>query len=157
METYVVGVDLSPASVDALHWALGHAASRSARVVAVHAFDYLRQVDDHGEATFDPNYSREQAEAKLMALVERMPATDAEAAVQVDVEVVVSRPAEAVLDAIGRADADLAVVGSRGTGGFRGLLMGSVSQQVAMHAPCPVVVHRAATSWSSDGGGGQTG
>src|SRR5918995_507309 len=37
-------------------------------------------------------------------------------------------------------DADILVVGSRGLGGFTGLLLGSVSQQCAHNAPCPLVI-----------------
>jgi nucleotide-binding universal stress UspA family protein len=41
-------------------------------------------------------------------------------------------------------DGDLVVVASRGRGGFTRLLLGSVSEQVARHAPCPVLIHRTA-------------
>ena len=47
-------------------------------------------------------------------------------------------PSEEILNAA--ADADMVVVGSRGAGGFKQLLMGSVSYQIAHHAHCPVVV-----------------
>jgi nucleotide-binding universal stress UspA family protein len=47
-------------------------------------------------------------------------------------------PAQVILDAA--EEASLVVVGSRGRGGFRGLLLGSVSQHVVNHAPCATVV-----------------
>lgn len=49
-------------------------------------------------------------------------------------------------------DADLLIVGSRGFGGFRGLLLGSVSQQCAHHAPCPILIvpYRATGESSED-------
>jgi len=51
---------------------------------------------------------------------------------------VVGQPAEVLIDA--SQDADLLVLGSRGTGGFTRLAMGSVSSQVSQHAHCPVVI-----------------
>jgi nucleotide-binding universal stress UspA family protein len=48
--------------------------------------------------------------------------------------------ARVLIDAVG--EADLLVVGSRGHGGFTNLLLGSVSQRCAQHAPCPVVIVR---------------
>ena len=48
------------------------------------------------------------------------------------------QPAEALLGAA--TDAALIVVGSRGLGGFKRLVMGSVSDQVVHHAACPVMV-----------------
>jgi nucleotide-binding universal stress UspA family protein len=59
-----------------------------------------------------------------------------------DVRVVVTteEPARALIDQ--SAFADLLVVGSRGRGGFHGLVLGSVSVRCALHAHCPVTVVR---------------
>ena len=66
------------------------------------------------------------------------PSADADAVSQ---RVVMGHPAQVLLDAA--AEAALLVVGSRGRGGFRGMLLGSVSRQVIARAACPVVVIRA--------------
>jgi nucleotide-binding universal stress UspA family protein len=54
------------------------------------------------------------------------------------VSVAAGNPAEELVNAA--RDADMLVVGSRGTGGFGRLVLGSVSSQVTHHAACPVVV-----------------
>lgn len=149
-ERLVVGVDTSPQSLEALAWALRYAADRRAVVDVVLAFDWLDQV--HADGTgFDPEYSRADAARVLDDVVDRTAAGVgiSETDVEVMRHVVVARPAEALLEAA--ADADLVVVGSRGLGGFRGLLLGSVSSKVVDHAQCPVVVHRSTSPAASPG------
>jgi nucleotide-binding universal stress UspA family protein len=58
--------------------------------------------------------------------------------IEVDRLVEPRNPVDALLESAGNSD--LLVVGTRGHGGFTGLLLGSVSQQVSHHAPCPVVI-----------------
>lgn len=60
--------------------------------------------------------------------------------VVIDPVVVAADPARALIEL--SEDADLLVIGSRGLGGFQGLLVGSVSQKCLHHARCPVVVVR---------------
>jgi nucleotide-binding universal stress UspA family protein len=128
----VVGVDGSTGADRALLEAAADARRRDATLRVVHVWSLLDQPDE----TFDPHHGRAAAQAVLDESVAR--AGDAVAALTVETVDVCDLPARGLLDAA--ADADLVVVGARGLGGFRGLLLGSVSQQVAQHATCPVLI-----------------
>lgn len=138
METIVVGVDGSEASVRALRWAVEEARLRNARVRAVHAWSYPHVSTYHQAVRALSAPLAEEAEATL----DRAVRGGAAGAAGVEIEqVVVEGPAAAALvDA--SSDASLLVVGSRGLGGFSGLLLGSVSHQAASHASCAVVIVR---------------
>jgi nucleotide-binding universal stress UspA family protein len=138
--TIVVGVDGSPGSRRALRWAIAEARLRNTTVDAVMTWQ-TPSYAYAGVAVAPPIAELgESASAVLSDTIEgvRHELDDDDAAVGID-QVVVEGPAAAVL--IERStDAQLLVVGSRGYGGFRGLLLGSVSHQCASHAHCPVVV-----------------
>jgi nucleotide-binding universal stress UspA family protein len=137
MESIVVGVDGSEWSHDALRWAVDEARRRQAAVQAVFAWTFPYAVPVVGHPS-DPEWLQREAEKHLEALLRQ------ELGEALDVEVtsrVKEGPAARVLlDAARRAS--LLVVGSRGRGGFAGLVLGSVSQHCAQHARCPVVVVR---------------
>jgi nucleotide-binding universal stress UspA family protein len=135
----LVGVDGSAPARAALEFAIGEARQRDAvlvAVMAVHVPDY---------AWLDPYGTRSHPDEDVLRLarekLDRMLASVGTEGLELD-PVVTAEPAPRAL--VNRsADCDLLVVGSRGHGGFRGLVLGSVSMQCVLHAHCPVTVVRA--------------
>ncbi|GAA3387457.1 universal stress protein [Streptomyces roseoviridis] len=133
----VVGVDGSDSSYGALRWAARHARLIGATLEVVAAYDVPGAVGRSAppvSAAFDEEAARRALSDEIRTVL--IPVGE----VPVVEHVVRARPAEALIDA--SAGAELLVVGSRGRGGFTGLLLGSVSQQCVAHASCPVVVVR---------------
>jgi nucleotide-binding universal stress UspA family protein len=139
----VVGVDGSPESREALRWALDEARLRDATVRAVHAWGnpYLLTPGFGPAEDFQLPALHEGAEKLLSSAVAEVAGEKPDVEIE---EVAAEGPAGSVLMEQAKG-ADLLVVGSRGHGGFVGLLLGSVSQQCAQHAPCPVLIVRGKT------------
>ena len=137
----VVGVDGSPASEAAVELAFEEASLHGSELVAVHtwteyssdsAYAYARQFVLDWDA-IETRHAEVLAE-RLAGWQEKYPD------VMVDRVVTRDRPASALLER--SADARLLVVGSRGRGGFTGMLLGSTSQALIYHATCPLLVAR---------------
>ncbi|MFF5313288.1 universal stress protein [Streptomyces massasporeus] len=136
----VVGVDGSASSLAAVEVAVREARSRGAGLRVVHAFVRPATHVPLGPAPLEP------PEGGLRDMVDRLvtEAVERARAVAPDVDtthVVVTAEPLTVLEAQARA-AELVVVGSRGMGGFVGLLAGSTAVHLAAHGPCPVLVVR---------------
>jgi nucleotide-binding universal stress UspA family protein len=127
----VVGVDGSANSTDALAWAVALAQRVEAEVVAVHAVGLLEASTAHDDARRAAR--RRQFETQWCA-----PLTDT--AVRRKLLLVDGDPVSVVLRTAHDVEADLIVVGSRGTGGRAELLLGSTSTQVTQLSTVPVVV-----------------
>lgn len=140
MSGIVVGVDGSAHSRKALDWAAREAGIRHVvlTVLTVHqaVAGYSGSVVDYpGDKALNEK-NREAAQRETDEVLRAL--GDAPRPQSVTILARNGFPTEEILNAA--ADADMVVVGSRGAGGFKQLLMGSVSSQVAHHAHCPVVV-----------------
>ncbi len=136
----VVGIDGSAASERALRWALEEARYRQGAVAVVHAWEYPTMALTPYGGTAVPVLTPSDLERVAETLAHEVVASVVGESPPVPVETLVRRghPAEVLVEAA--KGADLLVVGSRGRGGFTGMLLGSVSTQVVHHATCPVVI-----------------
>ncbi|GAB3899663.1 universal stress protein [Kibdelosporangium lantanae] len=136
----VVGVDGSPASEDAIAYAFDEAARRGCALVAVHTWEEvfldpeLRADQIRFDTTALEDRERELLSERLAGWPEKYP--------EVAVTQVVAKghPVRILLEQA--ENAQLVVVGSRGLGGYHGMLLGSVSQALVNYAQCPLVVIR---------------
>jgi nucleotide-binding universal stress UspA family protein len=142
MPGIIVGIDGSSHSRHALEWAITEAAVRHAPLTVltvrqpVTGFWYSPvgyPADVYEDLT---EYARKEAQEETDDALAKVGAGSRPASVTV--LAAAGAPAEVILREA--ADADMIVVGSRGAGGFKKLLMGSVSTHVTHHAHCPVVV-----------------
>jgi nucleotide-binding universal stress UspA family protein len=144
-----VGVDGSVGAREALRWAAAEARLRRTRLRVVHAsrsgfftaggagygYPYIGgSVDTLPGAGF--NDLRRAAEELVEQVIADVGAEAED--LEIDRRIVEGGAVEVLIHEV--CERDLLVVGSRGHGGFAGLLLGSVSQQCAHHAPCPVVI-----------------
>lgn len=137
MSVIVVGVDGSTGSLKALRWAIDEARLRGGSVRAVAAWSLpVAEIMPAVMIPIPGGIQPGDAFADLLASIRIVCGDDSPP----DVEpVMVEGDAATALIEESR-DADLVVVGSRGHGGFAGLLLGSVSEHVARYSHCPVVV-----------------
>jgi nucleotide-binding universal stress UspA family protein len=134
----IAAADGTDSSLAAVEWAAGEAQRRRLPLRIVYAYDW-----DRHESRFDIgseyiDVARQLADAVVAFAYDRAREVAPEANISTGTLIgpAVPRLLEVSLGA------ELLVLGSRGRGGFTGLLLGSVSQRMATHAPCPVVVVR---------------
>jgi nucleotide-binding universal stress UspA family protein len=132
----VAGVDASENAMSAAEWAAGEAVVRGVPLVVAHA------VDVPDVSVLEPSEFALQARAEGLALVEHVASRIRARFADVGLHIEVSNlsPAQALAE-LSRTAA-LIVTGTRGHGGFAGMLAGSVSRKLAAHAHCPLVVVR---------------
>ena len=143
LKLIIAGVDGSDSSRAALHWAYDEATHHGAALTVVTTWQppsTLPMAPPYGQLT-DEGYSH-QPKTDALSLLDSFVAElePRDPAVDVRTSIEEGSPAKVLIER--SKGADLLVVGSRGRGGFAGMLLGSVSQHLVAHAHCPVVVLR---------------
>ena len=138
--TVVVGVDGSAASTGAVAYAANTASTR--RIPLLLVTTYTTPAAMFAEGMLPPQAVYDELERECQPIIESARATALKVAPEIDVShaIIEGNPAQALIDYSRKAK--LIVLGSRGLGGIKGMVLGSVSAAVASHAFSPVVVTR---------------
>lgn len=142
--TVVVGVDGSAASTGAVAYAAHTAATRGVPLMLVTS--YTMPAAMFAEGMIPPQPVFDELERECLPIIEAARATALSVAPEIEVRhaVVEGNPAQVLIEYSRKAK--LIVLGSRGLGGIKGMVLGSVSAAVASHAFCPIVVTREDTA-----------
>jgi nucleotide-binding universal stress UspA family protein len=136
----VVGVDGSPTSEAALAFAFEAASTRGCPLTAIMCWQDFMVESAYTASRFTVDWGQVEAEEQRL-LAQRLAGWQEKYPdVQVHRVVLRDRPARALMRY--GAEAQLVVVGSHGHGGFAGMLLGSTSQALVYHAPCPLAIVR---------------
>jgi len=136
----VVGVDGSDLSMEATGYAFAQAAQRGLGLTLIHAWNINTYTSGVAMSSLAEVWADLETEQEVMTAAAVAGWQDKYPEVDVRTNIMQGRPADILVDASERAA--LVVVGSRGRGGFLGLLLGSVSRNVLHRAHCPVAVVR---------------
>ena len=142
VKNILVAVDGSKPSVDACHFAMGLAEQTDARLTFLFVIETPQVIPVgplSGYVTTSPARSQEdvkKAEAIVELIAKERPG------LKVSTRVELGQPVEAICEIARTMAADLVVVGARGHNAAQRFLLGSVSDRVVHHAPCPVLVVR---------------
>jgi nucleotide-binding universal stress UspA family protein len=134
IERIIVGLDGSGDAERAARWAASLATAMGAEVIAAHALGLLHRTSE-GELV-GADVHRDEIAQELEGWCAPLRAAN----VRHRSELLEGNPVAALLQLADDVEADLVVVGSRGVGGFPGLLLGSTSTQLVQHAHRPVAV-----------------
>lgn len=140
MDGIVVGIDGSENSLDALRWAASEALAHRCPLHAVSTYSASIMSTGYEMAVVDPADLEAAAVAAMEAAVDTVRSEGLLEGVTVDVRAMEGHAGERLIS-VSKGARQL-VVGSRGHGGFIGLLLGSVTTYVVNHATCPVTVVR---------------
>lgn len=134
--TIILGLDGSEQSLRALKISADLSQTFGAKLIIVHAYPYTSDLRDYKE--YDKLLAQRQT-AGLEFLAQARKSVESHT-LEVEDDLLEGPAAERIISVAEARQADLIVLGTRGMGSFKGLLLGSVSNKVTHRAPCPVMV-----------------